>query len=123
LFQESQKADGCSRLSYLEADGDRVNLFLGEKCRGEVRARRQKQGYVFALSLLWASITPPATGRLYSGHVLVGEYKTREQNFNPSIWRAFMASELNSPMAIFALFSEMAIFGGASSHSVVGRGV
>jgi catechol 2,3-dioxygenase-like lactoylglutathione lyase family enzyme len=75
-FRESQKADGYSRLSYLEADGDRVNLFLGEKCRGEVRAQRQKQGYVFALSLLWASITtPPATGRLCSGHVLVGEYK------------------------------------------------
>lgn len=58
-FRESQKADGYGRLSYLEADGDRVNLFLGEKCRGEVRAQRQKQGYVFALSLLRASIAPP----------------------------------------------------------------
>ena len=78
---------------------------------------------MFALSLLWASITPPATGRLCSGHVHVGEYKTREHNFKPSVWKAFMASELISPMAIFALFSEMATVGDASSHSVVGRGV
>jgi ABC-type Mn2+/Zn2+ transport system permease subunit len=53
----------------------------------------------------------------------VGEYKTREHNFKPSVWKAFMASELISPMAIFALFSKMATVGDASSHSVVGRGV
>jgi catechol 2,3-dioxygenase-like lactoylglutathione lyase family enzyme len=120
-FRESQKADGYSRLSYLEADGDRVNLFLGEKCRGEVRAQRQKQGYVFALSLLWASITPQQLAGFVLDKFLVGEYKTREHNFKPSIWKAFMAPEFISPMAIFALFSEMATVGDASSHSVVGR--
>jgi hypothetical protein len=53
----------------------------------------------------------------------VGEYKTREHNFKSLIWKAFIASEFISPIAIFALFPEMATIGGASSHSVVGRGV